>query len=101
MPLIRPITDLRNTTEISEICHTQKEPIFITKNGYGDMVIMSMETYNELLEARATDEAIREAEEEYNAEGILLDAREELGKHSYKRNSIPYRPRFRMLFFVV
>ena len=49
------------------------------------MVIMSMETYNELLEARATDEAIREAEEEYNAEGILLDAREELGKHSYKR----------------
>ena len=53
MPLIRPITDLRNTTEISEICHTKKEPIFITKNGYGDMVIMSMETYNELLEARA------------------------------------------------
>lgn len=101
MPLIRPITDLRNTTEISEICHTKKEPIFITKNGYGDMVIMSMETYNELLEARATDEAIREAEEEYNAEGILLDAREELGKHSYKRKSIPYRPRFRMLFFVV
>ena len=85
MPLIRPITDLRHTTEISEICHTKKEPIFITKNGYGDMVIMSMETYNELLEARATDEAIREAEEEYNAEGILLDAREELGKHSYKR----------------
>ena len=85
MPLIRPITDLRNTTEIAEICHTKKEPIFITKNGYGDMVIMSMETYNELLEARATDEAIREAEEEYNAEGILLDAREELGKHSYKR----------------
>ena len=80
MPLITPITDLRNTTEISEICHTKKEPIFITKNGYGDMVIMSMETYNELLEARATDEAIREAEEEYNAEGILLDAREELGK---------------------
>ena len=87
MPLIRPITDLRNTTEISEICHTKKEPIFITKNGYGDMVIMSMETYNELLEARATDEAIREAEEEYNAEGILLDAREELGKHSYKRKN--------------
>ena len=85
MPLIRPITYLRNTTEISEICHTKKEPIFITKNGYGDMVIMSMETYNELLEARATDEVIREAEEEYNAEGILLDAREELGKHSYKR----------------
>ena len=45
MPEIRPIKDLRNTTEISEICHKTKEPIFITKNGYGDLVIMSMETY--------------------------------------------------------
>ncbi|MHB8280609.1 MAG: prevent-host-death protein, partial [Candidatus Humimicrobiaceae bacterium] len=38
MPKIRPITDLRNTNEISEICHKQQEPIFITKNGYGDLV---------------------------------------------------------------
>lgn len=45
MPLIRPITDLRNTTEISELCHSSQEPIFITKNGYGDMVIMSNEAY--------------------------------------------------------
>jgi len=45
MPQIRPITDLRNTNEISKLCHTQSEPIFITKNGYGDLVIMSMETY--------------------------------------------------------
>ena len=45
MPQIRPITDLRNTAEISELCHSRQEPIFITKNGYGDMVIMSMETY--------------------------------------------------------
>lgn len=48
MPQIRPITDLRNTTEISELCHAKKEPIFITKNGYGDLVIMSMETYEAL-----------------------------------------------------
>jgi PHD/YefM family antitoxin component YafN of YafNO toxin-antitoxin module len=45
MPQIRPITDLRNTTEISELCNTTNEPIFITKNGYGDMVIMSNSTY--------------------------------------------------------
>lgn len=45
MPQIRPITDLRNTTEISELCHNSQEPIFITKNGYGDMVVMSNETY--------------------------------------------------------
>jgi len=40
MPEIRPITDLRNTGEISAICHAKEEPIF-TKNGYGDLVIMS------------------------------------------------------------
>jgi prevent-host-death family protein len=45
LPQIRPITDLRNTNEISEACHKLKEPIFITKNGYGDLVIMSIETY--------------------------------------------------------
>ena len=48
MPHIRPITDLRNTNEISELCHAQNEPVFITKNGYGDLVIMSMETYEAL-----------------------------------------------------
>ena len=53
MPHIRPITDLRNTTEISELCHAKKEPIFITKNGYGDLVIMSIETYEALTAAPA------------------------------------------------
>lgn len=48
MPQIRPITDLRNTTEISELCHAKNEPVFITKNGYGDLVIMSMEAYEAL-----------------------------------------------------
>lgn len=51
MPQIRPITDLRNTNEISELCHVRREPIFITKNGYGDLVIMSMETYEALTAA--------------------------------------------------
>ncbi len=49
MPQIRPITDLRNTNEISEICHKLKEPVFITKNGYGDLVVMSIETYERQL----------------------------------------------------
>ena len=48
MPQIRPITDLRNTTEISDICHAKREPIFITKNGYGDLVVMSIEAYEEI-----------------------------------------------------
>ena len=45
MPQIIPIRDLKNTNAISQCCHDSQEPIYITKNGYGDMVIMSMETY--------------------------------------------------------
>jgi PHD/YefM family antitoxin component YafN of YafNO toxin-antitoxin module len=45
MPQIIPIKDLKNTAEISELCHKSNEPIYITKNGYGDMVIMSMDIY--------------------------------------------------------
>ena len=43
------LRDLKNTTAISQICHEDKEPIFVTKSGYGDMVIMSMETYEKNL----------------------------------------------------
>lgn len=49
MPHIIPIRDLRNTTKISEICNTTNEPIFVTKNGYGDMVVMSMTAYEQRL----------------------------------------------------
>lgn len=46
MPNIRPISDLRNkSNEISEFCRGTREPVFITKNGIGDMVVMSIETY--------------------------------------------------------
>ena len=76
MPQIRPITDLRNTNEISEICHKKNEPIFITKNGYGDLVIMSIETYEHMLEVIEIDAAIAEAESEYKRVGDLLDAKE-------------------------
>jgi prevent-host-death family protein len=78
MPQIRPITDLRNTTEISEAVHARRDPLFITKNGYGDMVIMSIEAYEEMVETATVDTAIRDAEREYAAEGVLLDAREAL-----------------------
>ncbi len=46
MPVIRPISDLRNKTqEISSICHESDEPVFITKNGEGDLVVMSLAAY--------------------------------------------------------
>ncbi|MDL2264533.1 type II toxin-antitoxin system Phd/YefM family antitoxin [Synergistaceae bacterium OttesenSCG-928-I11] len=46
MPQIRPVSDLRNKfAEISRIVHEEGEPVFLTKNGYGDMVVMSIEDY--------------------------------------------------------
>ena len=78
MPQIRPITDLRNTNEISEVCHATEEPIFITKNGYGDLVIMSIETYERIVESHKIDNAIAESEAEYQEQGVLLDASETL-----------------------
>lgn len=49
MPQIIPIRDLRDTTKISELCNATNEPIFVTKNGYGDMVVMSMAAYEQRL----------------------------------------------------
>ena len=53
MPNIVPITELAyNTMRISKICHDKGEPVYLTKDGYGDMVVLSMEQY-ELINARA------------------------------------------------
>jgi PHD/YefM family antitoxin component YafN of YafNO toxin-antitoxin module len=49
MPVIRKSADLRNNYgEISAFCHKYREPIFITKNGEGDLAVMSIETYETL-----------------------------------------------------
>ncbi|MCD7956960.1 MAG: type II toxin-antitoxin system prevent-host-death family antitoxin [Lachnospiraceae bacterium] len=49
MPTIKSSTDLRNNyNEISTFCHTYREPVFITKNGQGDLAVMSVETYEQL-----------------------------------------------------
>ncbi len=50
MPNIRSSADLRNKyNDISEFCHTYSEPVFITKNGKGDLAVMSIETYEQLV----------------------------------------------------
>ena len=46
MPRIIPIRDLKDTAAISQMCNESMEPVYITKNGYGDMVIMSMDAGN-------------------------------------------------------
>ena len=49
MPAIRKSADLRNKySEISSFCHKYQEPVFITKNGQGDLAVMSINSYNEL-----------------------------------------------------
>lgn len=50
MPSIRPSSDLRNRyNEVSKFCHKYSEPVYITKNGQGDLAIMSIETYEHLV----------------------------------------------------
>lgn len=86
MPLIMPIKDLRNTSEISEIAHKEQEPIFITKNGYSDLVVMSSELYDRFAKINRIDQAIYESEKEMQegGESMELDiAFAELNKKYY------------------
>ena len=86
MPTIMPIRDLRKTSEISELAHKNQEPIFITKNGYSDLVVMSSELYEKFARVNRIDQAIFEAEEEFEkgAEPIPVDeAMDRLNKKYY------------------
>ena len=74
MPEIRPIRDLRDTTKISKLCQESNEPIYITKNGYGHLVVMSMETYKDKLAKAELYEKLAEAENQIRSGEKLLDA---------------------------
>ena len=76
MPQIRPITDLRNTNEISETCHKYGEPIFITKSGYGDLVVMSMDTYERQLALVDVYKKLAEAEAQIEKGIPMLEGEE-------------------------
>ena len=77
MPQIVPISHLKSTSEISERCHSAREPIFITKNGYGDMVLMSMENYESMVRMAKIYEELEESERPVEA-GQTMNAREHL-----------------------
>ena len=64
VPTIRPISELKNTTSISNLCHEVKEPVFITKNGYSDLVIMSIDTYERKMALQEVYNKLDEAEEQ-------------------------------------
>ena len=77
MPQIIPIKDLKNTSEISELAHRTDEPIYVTKNGYGDMVLMSMETFEGVSGALKMYKSLMTSEKQI-AEGKVHDANESL-----------------------
>ena len=74
MPKIIPIKDLKNTTKISEMCHETDEPVFVTKNGYGDMVFMSIEVYESSMKMQQIYRDL-EISEQQAADGKVKDAR--------------------------
>lgn len=79
MPRIIPIRDLKNTTRISQMCKESKEPIFVTKNGYGAMVVMSMEAYEEKMLMLDVEDQLAQSSEEFRSDREI-DARQSLQK---------------------
>ena len=85
MPQIIPIRDLKNTGAISQLCRESEEPIYITKNGYGDMVIMSMKMYEEMLYMQSVYSRLAESEADI-ASGKKSNAKASLKRIREKHN---------------
>ena len=79
-----PIKELRNTSEISDMAHKTQELIFITKNGYSDLVIMSSELYDKFAKINHIDQAIYESEKEMEEGGASIDLDEAFEKLNRK-----------------
>lgn len=85
MPRIRPVSDLRNNfADISRIVHETEEPVFLTKNGYGDMVVMSIETYERKMIQSEIHFKLKEAELQAKATDKLLSHDEVFSELRYK-----------------
>ncbi len=79
MNVIRPVSDLRNNfAEISKIVHEQNEPVFLTKNGYGDMVVMSMEAFEEMRFESEVYTKLAQAERQAELTGERFSSKEVL-----------------------
>ena len=79
MPQIIPIKDLKNTSEISEMCHNTNEPVYITKNGYGDMVIMSIENFENVSARLKMYQSLMTSDQQIK-ENKVLDAKSSLSE---------------------
>lgn len=87
MKLIRPVSDLRNNfADISKTVHETAQPVFLTKNGYGDMVVMSMEAFESLqfesevyFKLQAAEREAELTDKRYSSKEILQAMREAIG----------------------
>ncbi len=67
MPTIKSSTDLRNNyNEISTFCHETKEPVFITKNGRGDLAVMSIDLFNKFMSKYELYRLLDQSESDFN-----------------------------------
>ncbi len=88
MEKIRPVSDLRNNfSEISKIVHETAEPVFLTKNGYGDMVVLSMEAFERLqfdsevyFKLQAAEKEATLTDKRYSSKDALKAMREAIGE---------------------
>ena len=91
MTKIIPIRDLRDTGRIAELCSSSNEPIFITENSYGNMVIMGIALYEERMEKLEMREKILEGKEQTDS-GMFLDGEktmEEIRKRLFRSLKSP------------
>lgn len=87
MKMIRPVSDLRNNfADISRTVHETGQPIFLTKNGYGDMVVLSMEAFENLQLDSEIYYKLKEAEQDavvnktrFSSKEVLNAMREAIG----------------------
>ena len=88
MKLIRPVSDLRNNfADISKTVHETAQPVFLTKNGYGDMVVMSMEAFESLqfeseiyFKLQAAEQEAELTGQRYSPKEVLQAMREAIGE---------------------
>lgn len=73
MPKIIPIRELKNTASISKYVEEANEPVFVTKNGYGSMVMMSIDVYEREIAKRQMIEIINDSLKNINNSGQKVD----------------------------
>lgn len=78
MPQIIPVTDLEDMEEITELCRRSREPVFLTRDGYGALVLMEIGHYEKLAAASNLAGDILDAEKEAEGKETLTDAGEAL-----------------------